>query len=138
MSLGISKLDFVSSNRAVTPLAGRRPLHAVLDEIEALRLRPEIDGELAGELDSLERSVRKILGHINVAAAHAEREALSRRELHVLTQLGVGMSNKQIARRLAISEKTVRNHLTKVFDKLDATNRTEAVVIAMREGLISG
>lgn len=61
---------------------------------------------------------------------------LSGRELSVLKQVAVGLSNKQIARRLGISEKTVRNHLSRVFNKLMATNRTEAVMNAMRAGLL--
>ncbi len=72
--------------------------------------------------------------------AHGERSKrrhgqLSSRELQVLKQVAAGMSNKQIARRLGISEKTVRNHLSRVFSKLQATNRTEAVMNAMRFGL---
>jgi len=61
---------------------------------------------------------------------------LSLRELHVLKQVAAGLSNKQIARRLGISEKTVRNHLSRVFSKLGATNRTEAVMGAVRAGLV--
>jgi len=60
---------------------------------------------------------------------------LSIRELEVLKHVAVGLSNKQIARRLGISEKTVRNHLSRVFSKLQATNRTEAVMTAMRLGI---
>ncbi len=60
--------------------------------------------------------------------------ALSDRERHVLKQVARGLSNKQIARQLAISENTVRNHLTGIFRKLRATNRTEAVMNALRDG----
>jgi DNA-binding NarL/FixJ family response regulator len=77
---------------------------------------------------------------VEVAAARRTRSrlrlsALSSRELFVLRQVAVGLSNKQIARRLGISEKTVRNHLSRVFNKLRATNRTEAVMNAMRVGI---
>jgi len=61
---------------------------------------------------------------------------LSSRELHVLKLVARGLSNKQIASRLAISDKTVRNHLSRIFKKLDAGNRTEAVMNAMRGGLL--
>lgn len=60
--------------------------------------------------------------------------ALSDRERHVLKQVARGLSNKQIARELTISENTVRNHLTRIFGKLRATNRTEAVMNALRDG----
>jgi two-component system, NarL family, response regulator len=62
---------------------------------------------------------------------------LSERELHVLNHVAIGLSNKQIARRLGISEKTVRNHLSRVFNKLRAANRTEAVLNAMRMDLLA-
>jgi DNA-binding NarL/FixJ family response regulator len=67
---------------------------------------------------------------------HIPPADLSVRELHVLKQVADGLSNKQIARRLGISEKTVRNHLSRVFNKLRAANRTEAVLNAMRIGLL--
>ena len=57
------------------------------------------------------------------------------REMHVLGQVAEGLTNKQIARRLGLSEKTVRNHLSHVFEKLEARNRTAAVMAAMRDGL---
>jgi len=60
---------------------------------------------------------------------------LSSREVHVLAQVAAGMSNKQIAKLLGISQKTVRNHLSRIFGKLSASNRTEAVMHAMRMGL---
>lgn len=60
---------------------------------------------------------------------------LSRRELQLLKLVAAGLSNKQIAIRLDLSQKTVRNHLSRVFDKLQVGNRTEAVMNAMRRGL---
>jgi len=68
--------------------------------------------------------------------SRAWRGELSNRELHVLKQVAAGLPNKQIAQRLGISEKTVRNHLSRVFNKLRATNRTEAVMNAMRSGML--
>jgi DNA-binding NarL/FixJ family response regulator len=60
---------------------------------------------------------------------------LSNREMHVLMEVAEGLSNKQIARQLGISEKTVRNHLSSVFEKLHASNRTQAVIRAMGLGV---
>lgn len=47
-----------------------------------------------------------------------------------------GLSNKQIGSKLGISDKTVRNHLSRIFKKLDAGNRTQAVMTAMKGGLL--
>jgi two-component system, NarL family, response regulator DegU len=62
---------------------------------------------------------------------------VSKRELSVLSHVAAGQSNKQIGKLLGISQKTVRNHLTRIFHKLRANNRTEAVMNAMRLGLLT-
>jgi two-component system, NarL family, response regulator LiaR len=62
---------------------------------------------------------------------------LSDREITVLKLVARGLSNKQIASRLTISDKTVRNHLSRIFKKLRAGNRTEAVMNAMKVGLLA-
>jgi len=62
---------------------------------------------------------------------------LTQREIDVLEHVAGGMTNKQIAKRLGLSQKTVRNHLSRAFIKLGATNRTEAVMNAIRAGLLT-
>jgi DNA-binding NarL/FixJ family response regulator len=64
-------------------------------------------------------------------------EALTRREIEVLELLAEGMPNKAIAARLAISDQTVKFHVSSICGKLGAANRTEAVRRAMRRGLIT-
>jgi DNA-binding NarL/FixJ family response regulator len=62
-------------------------------------------------------------------------DALSARERDVLALLVEGMPNKLIARRLAISDKTVKSHLTRIFRVLDVTDRTQAALWAERHGM---
>jgi DNA-binding NarL/FixJ family response regulator len=62
---------------------------------------------------------------------------LSVRELEVLTNVAAGLSDKQVAGKLGISPKTVRNHLGQVFAKLGAGNRVEAVINALKVGLLN-
>ncbi|WP_263357078.1 response regulator transcription factor [Acidicapsa ligni] len=64
------------------------------------------------------------------------REELSQRELEVLTLVAMGLTNKQIAERLFISDKTARNHVASCLVKLEANDRTEAATTAIRRGLI--
>lgn len=64
--------------------------------------------------------------------------ALSEREREVLALMGEGRSNADIAERLAISEKTVRNHASNVFDKLGVWSRTQAIVFARDRGFRLG
>jgi DNA-binding NarL/FixJ family response regulator len=63
-------------------------------------------------------------------------EPLTIREGQVLELLADGLSNKQIASRLGVSDETVKFHLSAVFGKLGASNRTEAVRQAIRRGLV--
>lgn len=62
-------------------------------------------------------------------------EPLTAREIEVLRELGTGASNRDIAKRLFISENTVRNHVRNILDKLHISNRVEAATFAVREGL---
>ena len=62
---------------------------------------------------------------------------LTPRETEILTYMAQGYFNKQIAAALNISEQTIKNHITSILRKLDANARTEAVVTAIKRGLIS-
>lgn len=64
-------------------------------------------------------------------------ESLTRRELQVLKELAVGKFNRDIAKEMEISERTVKNHISSIFKKLDVTDRTQAAVFAIRNNLIS-
>jgi DNA-binding NarL/FixJ family response regulator len=66
----------------------------------------------------------------------SRRPALTPREREILAMLAEGLPNKLIASRLGISDHTVKTHLEAVFDKLDASNRAEAVARAVRSGLL--
>jgi DNA-binding NarL/FixJ family response regulator len=61
---------------------------------------------------------------------------LTPRETETLKYVAEGYSNKQIAHVLGISEQTIKNHITSILDKLDANDRTHAVVLALRQGWI--
>jgi DNA-binding CsgD family transcriptional regulator len=63
-------------------------------------------------------------------------QPLTPREIEVLGMLAEGLGNKTIARRLGISEHTVKFHVGSILAKLDASSRTEAVTLGARRGLI--
>jgi DNA-binding NarL/FixJ family response regulator len=69
-------------------------------------------------------------------AEHMGHEDLTARELDVLRLIGNGLRNKQIASDLGISETTVSFHIKNVVDKLEANDRTHAVTVALRRGLL--
>ena len=61
---------------------------------------------------------------------------LSPREVEILDNIAQGMTNKQVAYALSISEQTVKNHMSSILRKLSVNDRTQAVVYAMRQGWI--
>ena len=70
-------------------------------------------------------------------AAHAAGESLTSRETDVLRQLALGHSNKEIAAALTVSEETVKTHVGHVLSKLQVENRAQAIVQALKRGLVS-
>jgi DNA-binding NarL/FixJ family response regulator len=63
-------------------------------------------------------------------------DGLTTREVEIMRLLAIGQANKQIARRLNISEKTVRNHVSHMYEKLGIYDRSQAVLYAVRKGLV--
>jgi DNA-binding CsgD family transcriptional regulator len=75
-------------------------------------------------------------GAEGVSPERACQKSLSDREIQVLQKIASGKSNKQIAQVLHISEQTVKNHISHIFEKLEVGDRTSAVVHAMSKGLL--
>ena len=63
-------------------------------------------------------------------------DSLTKREIQVLKELAVGKFNRDIAKEMEISERTVKNHISSIFKKLDVTDRTQAAVFAIKNNLI--
>jgi DNA-binding NarL/FixJ family response regulator len=90
----------------------------------------------AGDTIMAPEIARKMLLAFEEADPEPEAPSLTRRELDIVTAFARGQGNKQIARDLAISDKTVRNHVSNIYKKLHVYDRTQAVLYAIREGLI--
>ena len=90
----------------------------------------------AGDTIMAPEIARKMLLAFEEAHEEPEAPTLSNRELDVVKALAHGQGNKQIARGLSISEKTVRNHVSNIYKKLHVYDRTQTVLYAIREGLI--
>ncbi|MEW5950467.1 MAG: response regulator transcription factor [Elusimicrobia bacterium] len=78
-----------------------------------------------------------IQGLRQIGSGDSAPESLTPTEIKIMALLGKGKSNKEIAAEMTCSVKTVKNHLNSIFQKLNVSNRTEAVVKAIERGLIS-
>ena len=82
-----------------------------------------------------EKIMRRLSSQANPTSRASD--LLSERELDVLRLAARGLPNKEIARRLGLSIRTVHSHLANIFTKMQVGSRTEAVLLALREGIIS-
>src|SRR5262249_17549197 len=93
--------------------------------------------ELLAVIRSVHAGKRRVPAEVAaLLAEHLGEEALTPRELQVLRLIRDGSKNKQIADQLSISENTVNFHIENIVDKLGAKDRTHAVTIAIRRGLL--
>lgn len=77
------------------------------------------------------------MGLINREESTQSLEGLTRREIEVLKLITEGLFNKEIAYKLNISERTVKNHVSNIFKKINASDRTQAAVFAIKNGLVN-
>mgnify|MGYP002640600606 CR=1 FL=1 len=78
--------------------------------------------------------VEKMMAQVSTGLRNKSVEKLTERELEVLTQVAIGDTNKAIGVQLGISDRTVQGHLAHIFNKLQASSRTEAVMRAVSLG----
>lgn len=100
-------------------------------------LKSSLRGELIEGLRRVAQGKRCLSAEISEEIAqHVGEETLTARELSILSALAEGWENKRIANTLGISSETVKSHLARIFEKIGARNRTEAINIALRRGLV--
>jgi two-component system nitrate/nitrite response regulator NarL len=100
-------------------------------------LQAAMDRLVAGDMLLPSELARALMTRVAGAARATSTICLTSREREVLGLLAQGMSNKQIARRMDISEHGVKRHVTNLLAKLNAPNRTLAVAVALQDGLIT-
>ncbi len=136
-ALVIQRRDTAAQNPEVA-----RRLAAALPRAELRLLPGEAASPFAGDIEGGVDAVAAFLGlgpardtAAGPAAPPALPEALTAREVEVLALLARGLSNKELAARLAVSINTVERHLTNLYPKIGARGRTEATAFAIRHGL---
>jgi len=101
--------------------------------IEAVRMAANGETALSPQLaKTMLSEVRKI----DEKAAREEDRLVTKREEEVLQLIADGCSTPEVAQKLYISQKTVKNHLASIYEKLNARDRTQAVLLAVRMGIV--
>lgn len=96
-----------------------------------------INAVAAGDAPSSYGELRRVAGTMATRQKQEDAEiSLTQRETQVLRHLALGLSNKEIGRSLSISIETVKEHVQHLLRKIDATDRTQAAVWAVRKGLV--
>ncbi len=109
----------------------------VLKESQPEAIVSSIMTVMAGERVMASAVANRVLQLVTGATTPKEfYDGLTSREIEILKLIATGKANKQIAHRLAISEKTVRNHVSNMYEKLKIYDRTQAVLYAIRKGLV--
>jgi DNA-binding NarL/FixJ family response regulator len=109
----------------------------VLKDSQAEAIISSILAVMSGERVMASAVAQRVLDMLTGSTTPKEfYDGLTTREVEILKLLASGMANKQIAYKLGISEKTVRNHVSNMYEKLQIFDRAQAVLYAVRKGLI--
>ena len=145
---GLTGLEAIQAIRAEAPNArivvlttydgDAQAFQAMKAGAAAYLLKSSLRKELVDTIRDVHSGRRRMSPEIaEKVAVHSTDERLSEREIEIVGLVSEGHSNKQIARTLSISEQTVKAHLKSIFGKLDVTDRTHAVTVAARRGIIT-
>lgn len=110
----------------------------ILKDSQSAELKKAIQAVLEGE-NYIQPSLIPALNNqlVNRDIEKDKINLLTNRELEVLIQVANGMFNKEIATNLNISERTVKNHISNIFKKIDVSDRTQAAVFAIRNNIVN-
>jgi DNA-binding NarL/FixJ family response regulator len=127
-------LSMYADNETLKAALGAGAVGYLLKDASIAEITEVLNSVSAGETDTSLAKARLLL-----RGNHSDDDdecALSKREVEVLQLIAQGASTEAVARKLFISVKTVKNHLAKIYEKLDATDRTQAVVEGLKLGIV--
>lgn len=110
-------------------------LSYLLKNVSPADLVKAVQAAYRGEAQLHPEIARKLMDELSLGPRRQTPEELTERELEVLRLIARGQSNREIARELVISEKTVKTHVSNILSKLHLADRTQAAIYALREGL---
>ena len=144
---GMSGVECVIAIRSDFPQARIIVLTTYPGDVQVLRalkagarsylLKGRVDRELPDVIRAVHAGQKRIPPEIAAELAeHSAEDDLSAREITVLRLIAAGNANKEIGNKLFIAEETVKSHVTNILAKLQANDRTHAVTIALKRGII--
>lgn len=144
---GMDGIEAIKAIRADYPGARILVLTTYEGDVQAVRalkagatgylLKSSLRTEMVSAIHNVHRGQRHIYRVVaDEIASHVTSEQLSQREVTILQFIAIGMANKQIAGKLGVAEETVKAHLKTIFSKLDVADRTHAVTVAVKRGII--
>lgn len=134
--IGIIALTIHDDEEYVSELINSGVSGYTLKDINSEELVETIKKVFKGESVFHPDITRKLLGEFRrMAGDYKGRPNLTARELEILEHVTLGANNREIAGNLFISEKTVKNHLTNIFKKIDVNHRTQAALYALKHKL---
>ncbi len=145
----LNGINAIAAIRSEFPAARFVVLTTYRGDVQALRalkagasgylLKNMLRKDLLDTIRAVHAGLRRIPPEIAAELAdHVTEDALSDREVEVLRRVAAGNSNKIIGAQLSVSEATVKGHMKSILSKLGANDRTHAVTIAIKRGIIDG
>lgn len=128
-------LTSYAADDQVLPAVRAGAVGYLLKDVDPGDLEAAIRAAFRGESVLAPRVTGAVIAAARDDAAHPGLAELTARERDVLALLGHGLTNRLIARRLGVAEKTVKTHVSHMLAKLDLTDRTQAALLAAREGV---
>lgn len=129
-------LTSFADDETVLPAVRAGAAGYLLKDVQPQDLIAAIRAVHAGEALLAPRVATMLVRQVAASGEAHERDELTPREREVLAELARGLPNKLIARELGVSERTVKTHVSNILGKLGLTDRTQAAVYAVRQGLV--
>ena len=144
---GMNGVDAIAAIRTGHPGARIIVLTTYAGDVQAVRalkagalgylLKNSLRTELIDAIRDVHRGQRRVQRDVaDEIALHVVDETLTEREIAILRLVAIGKANKQVGAELGLSEETIKGHLKNIFSKLDVADRTHAVTVAARRGII--
>lgn len=158
MDLVMPGMDGIEATRLICARHPRTKVIALTSFLEDEQLFPALDAGVCGylmkdltppELAQAIRTVyegqaelhpqaaKKLLDAFQVPDKTSPIQDLTQREVEVLRLVAMGLTNREIAERLSIAQKTVKVHMSSILGKLDLSDRTQAAIFAIKQGLVA-